>query len=179
LREVHIDQAVGLAHAAAALAQVDRHVGCKQTARIQTDGLSLPVDFVEVRLEFGVQSRTSAGKGSRCRLHGQCLQPVEDLRNVAHSAVHNLQLGRGVVAVAHALRQFRDGIAVSVGDCQAGRIVAGLIDAVAGSELFDCFALENIVDAQILLSDEGVYVRLYGEHSGNPFSFVYRHLAGH
>src|SRR5262249_6042066 len=51
-------------------------------------------------------------------------------------------------------------VAELVGDRKAGGIVAGVIDAIAAGQALDRLALEVAVDAQVLLGDEGVYVRL-------------------
>ena len=49
-----------------------------------------------------------------------------------HTAVHDLELRRGVIAVRHALGQFRDRAAELVGHGQTGRVVSGLVDPIAG-----------------------------------------------
>ena len=163
-REVHPHLRVRQARAAAALAQVNVQVLGETAARVQSDGLRLAVDFNDVVLELAVQGDARTGEGPGCRLRGQRLQPVQDGGDVAHTAVHDLELRRGVVAVGNALGQFRHRAAEFVGDREARRIVARLVDPVAGSQLGDGLALECAGDAQVLLGDKGVYVGLDRNH---------------
>src|SRR6185369_7131526 len=90
----------------------------------------------------------------------ESFEPVHDLRNIVEAAVDNLQLTSAVIGVTHALCQLRHVGAELVGHSQAGSIVAGVIDAVAGGQPLNGLGLKVAVYAQVLLSDERVYVSL-------------------
>src|SRR5207244_2849703 len=127
---------------------------------IEADGLRLAIDFRREALKFRVQHAAVAGESVRGRLRGQRAQAVQHLTDVVHAAIDDLQGADAVVGVANALRQFGRIAAVFVGNCQSRGIVARGVDAVAGSQPLNGLTLEVAVDAQVLLRDQGVYVRL-------------------
>ena len=115
-------------------------------------------------LIFLVQRRAVAGEGSGSRLGGQGLHTVEQVRDVVEAAVDNLELAQTVVGVRHTLLQLGDVAAEAVRDREAGSIVTALVDAVAGGQLLNGFALESGVRPQVHLRVERINVSTDGNH---------------
>jgi hypothetical protein len=71
------------------------------------------------------------------------------------------------------LRQLGGVAAEFVGDCQAGRVVARRIDAVAAGQALNGLVLKVAVNAQVFLRNKGIDVSLYGKRRRrNPFCLV-------
>ena len=124
--QVHVDLRIRLRVAAADVHIDGRIVLAAGSARArQADVRRLPVDFTQQRREFVIQRGAVAGEGRRRRLRGQGLELVQNGRNVIQSAVDGLQNADAIIRVANALRELRDRAAESVGNGEAGGIVAG------------------------------------------------------
>ena len=136
----------------------DRQKLLELAVRVEADRFSLAVDFPEQRLKLGVQGIAVATECVRGRLARQNLQPVQNLGYVGDTPIDDLQPADAVVEIAYALAQLAAVGAEPVGNRQAGWIVTGSADAIAGAEALDHGGLEVAVDAKTLLRVEGTHI---------------------
>ncbi|MNZ62123.1 hypothetical protein D3C78_802370 [compost metagenome] len=151
-------------------ANLEVHVGERTIQHLTTTeggGVGDTGQFVLQGADFLLQCLAVGGVvGAVGRLQRQVAHALKDVGGLLQSAFSGLRQGDTVVGVAYRHVQAADLAGHTVGDLQAGSIVLGAVDAVAGGQTLQRSAQRVGRAVQVALSVQGSNVRVDGKGHG-------------
>jgi hypothetical protein len=118
-----------------------------------------PVDLVDELGNLDLNLHAILGGVYAVRaLHGELSHPVKDVLRLLEIALSRLNEGNAVLDVLRSLVEAADLAAEFFGDREAGSIVAGPVDALAGRKLFHVLRHIGLSDSELAIRIQRTHV---------------------